>query len=59
VLGVAGALGVVTVGTDVVVFPLLPTVVLTLDAVLVDDIFKVPSEVPAMAGVPLTSDPLE
>ena len=59
ILASAGVLGVVTVGTVVVVFPLLPTVVLTLDVVLVDDIFKVPSEVPAMAGVPLTSDPLE
>ena len=42
-------LGVVIVGVVVVVFPLLPTVVVTLDVVVVGvDTFYVPSEVPAI-----------
>ena len=48
-------LGAVTVGVVVVVFPLDPTVVVTLDVV---PELNVHSEVPAIAGVPLTSDPL-
>ena len=41
-------LGEVIVGVDVVVFPLLPTVVVTLDGGVDADTFNVPSEVPAM-----------